>query len=107
MVPFPVCRPPRYDVRAFPSQFAEMGGEVFGQSQALPDLFRVDVMQRPTAQREFVAQPQRWKIERTFGWLYPRRLLSKEYERTTESSESEIYLASIRLMLRRLASSPT
>jgi hypothetical protein len=69
MVPFPVCRPPRYDVRAFPSQFAEMGGEVFGQSQALPDLFRVDVMQRPTAQREFVAQPQRWKIERTFGWL--------------------------------------
>jgi hypothetical protein len=35
------------------------------------------------------------------------RILSKEYERTAESSESNIYLASIRLMLRRLVSSPT
>ena len=62
----------------------------------------VDVVQRPAAQREFVAQPQRWKIERTFGWLDWSRILSKEYERTTESSESNVYLASIRLMLRRL-----
>jgi transposase len=52
-------------------------------------------------------QPQRWKVERTFGWLDWSRILSKEYERTTESSESDIYLASIRLMLRRLASPPT
>ena len=66
----------------------------------------VDIVQRPTAQREFVVQPQRWKIERTFGWLDWSRILSKEYERTTESSESNIYLASIRLMLRRLAFSP-
>ena len=66
----------------------------------------VDIVQRPPAQREFVVQPQRWKIERTFGWLDWSRILSKEYERTTESSESDIYLASIRLMLRRLASSP-
>jgi putative transposase len=67
----------------------------------------VDIVQRPTAQREFVVQPQRWKIERTFGWLDWSRILSKEYERTTESSESNVYLASIRLMVRRLASSPT
>jgi transposase len=65
----------------------------------------VDIVQRPTGQREFIVQPQRWKIERTFGWLDWSRVLSKEYERTTESSESDIYLASIRLMLRRLASS--
>ena len=56
----------------------------------------IDIVQRPTAQREFVVQPQRWKIERTFGWLDWSRILSKEYERTTESSESDIYLASIR-----------
>ena len=66
----------------------------------------IDIVQRSPNQREFVAQPQRWKIERTFGWLDWSRLLSKEYERTTESSESDIYLASIRLMLRRLAFSP-
>lgn len=57
-------------------------------------------------QRGFVVQPQRWKVERTFGWFNRERLLSKEFERTTESSESDLYLASIRLMLRRLARSP-
>jgi putative transposase len=66
----------------------------------------VDIVQRSPDQRAFVAQPQRWKIERTFGWLDWSRILSKEYERTTESSESNIYLASIRLMLRRLTFSP-
>lgn len=66
----------------------------------------VDIVKRPLEQREFVVQPQRWKIERTFGWLGWSRILGKEYERTTESSESNIYLASIRLMLRRLTSSP-
>jgi len=66
----------------------------------------VDIVVRPPGQREFVVQPQRWKIERTFGWLNWSRILSKEYERTTESSESNIYLASIRLMLRRLTFSP-
>jgi putative transposase len=67
----------------------------------------VDVVSRSPGRREFVVQPQRSPIERTFGWLDWSRILSKEYERTTESSESNIYLASIRVMLRRLASSPT
>jgi transposase len=66
----------------------------------------VDVVQRSRGQHEFVVQPQRWKIERTFGWLNWSRILSKEYERTTESSESNVYLASIRLMLRRLVLPP-
>ena len=43
-----------------------------------------------------------WKNERTFGWLEWNGILSKAYEHTTESSESNIYLASIRLMLQRL-----
>jgi len=66
----------------------------------------IEMVSRPTKQRAFVVQPQRWKVERTFGWLNWNRLLSKEVERTTESSESDIYLASIRLMLRRVAISP-
>jgi len=56
----------------------------------------VDIVQRPPGQREFVVQPQRWKIERIFGWLNWSRILSKEYEPTTESSESNVYLTSIR-----------
>jgi transposase len=67
----------------------------------------VDIVSRSPEQREFVVQPQRSPIERTFGWLDWSRILSKEYDRTTESSECDIYLASIRLMLRRLVSSLT
>jgi putative transposase len=67
----------------------------------------VDIVTRPSEQHGFVVQPQRWKIERTFGWLDWSRILGKEYERTTESSESDIYLSSIRLMLQRLARTST
>jgi putative transposase len=66
----------------------------------------IEIVNRSKNQRAFVVQPQRWKVERTFGWFNWDRLLSKEFERTTESSETDIYLASIRLMLRRLTTSP-
>jgi transposase len=66
----------------------------------------IERVARSREQRAFVVEPQRWKIERTLGCLDWSRILSKEYERTTESSESNIYLASIRLMIRRLILSP-
>jgi transposase len=68
--------------------------------------YTIEIVNRPAAQREFVVQPQRWKVERTFGWFNWNRLLSKEFERTTESSESDLYLAFIRLMLRRITVPP-
>ena len=69
--------------------------------------FALSIVLRPLEKREFIVQPQRWKAERTLGWLDWYRILSKEYERTTESSESNIYLASIRWMLRRLTRPPS
>lgn len=51
----------------------------------------------------FVPIPQRWKVERTFGWFDWCRRLSKDYEMLPETAEAFIYIASIRLMLRRLA----
>jgi len=68
--------------------------------------YAIEIVNRPKNCRAFVVQPQRWKVERTFGWFNWNRLLSKEVERTTESSESDIYLASIRLMLRRVTVPP-
>ena len=50
--------------------------------------------------------PRRWVVERTFGWLAHSRRLSKDYERRCETSEALIYIAMIRLMVRRLAQSP-
>ena len=45
---------------------------------------------------------RRWVVERTFAWLLLNRRLSREYERLCATSETWIYLAMIRLMLRRL-----
>jgi putative transposase len=50
----------------------------------------------------FAVQPRRWVVERTFAWLGRNRRLSKDYERLPENSQSTIYIASIRLMLKRL-----
>jgi putative transposase len=66
--------------------------------------YMVDIVTRPAAAVGFVVLPRRWVVERTFAWLGRNRRLSKDYERVPSSSETVVYIASIRLMLRRLAS---
>jgi putative transposase len=56
-------------------------------------------------QKGFQVLPKRWVIERTFAWLTRNRRLARDYERLAQSSEAFIYLAMIRLGLRRLAQS--
>ena len=53
-------------------------------------------------QKNFVLEARRWIVERTFAWLGKNRRLSKDYELITTSSLSMIYLAMVRLMLRRI-----
>jgi transposase len=60
------------------------------------------VVQKLVGQVGFVVQPKRWIVERTYGWLNRCRRLSKDYERTTASSEAFIKVAMIHLMIRRL-----
>jgi len=57
----------------------------------------------PEIPRGFVVVKRRWVVERTFGWLGRSRRLSKDYEHLSESEQSWIYTAMIRLMLARLA----
>ncbi|NRB07209.1 MAG: transposase, partial [Richelia sp.] len=47
--------------------------------------------------------PKPWVVQRTFGWLNWCRRLSKDYERLPETSETLIYIAMIRIMVRGLA----
>ncbi len=54
-------------------------------------------------QKGFQVLPKRWVVERTFAWISRNRRLARDYERLTQSSESFIYVAMIRLGLRRLA----
>jgi len=49
------------------------------------------------------AVSKRWVVERTFGWLMGCRRLVRDYELLPETEETFIYLAMIRIMVRRLA----
>jgi transposase len=57
--------------------------------------------------RGFHVLKRRWVVERTLAWLSTWRRLSKDYEVLPRSEEAWIYLAMIRLMLRRLARTQT
>lgn len=57
----------------------------------------------PTPRPAFTVLPRRWVVERTFAWLGQNRRLSKDYERLCETSETMVYAAMSRLMIRRLA----
>ncbi len=61
----------------------------------------VEIVKRPAGAVGFEVLPKRWVVERTFAWLYFFRRLRKEYEYSTTVSESMIYIASIRIMLKR------
>jgi putative transposase len=65
----------------------------------------VEIVKRPEGAKGFLVLPRRWVVERTFAWLGNCRRLSKDYEHLTAHSESMIYLAMIRIMVRRLAPS--
>ncbi len=60
------------------------------------------VVLRKYKQGRFVVLARRW-VREDVGWLGRYRRLSKDYERLPETSETMIYLAMTRLMLRRWA----
>lgn len=64
----------------------------------------LETIKRSDTAKGFVLLPKRWVVERTWGWLNWSRRLSKDYEVLPETSEAFIYVAMIRLLLKRLAS---
>jgi putative transposase len=63
----------------------------------------VEIVKRSDDAEGLVVLPRRWVVERTFGWLYRFRRLSKDYEVLPETSEAWIYAAMVCIMLQRLA----
>jgi putative transposase len=60
------------------------------------------IKKRSDQEKGFKVIPQRWVVERTFGWLGRYHRLSKDYEKSLETSEAMIRLAMIHIMVRRL-----
>jgi putative transposase len=58
---------------------------------------------RAEGQKGFAVLPHRWVVERTLAWWNQGRRLSKDYEELPTTSETFVYVAMTRLMLKRLA----
>ena len=78
------------------------GGQLIGWVQTVCG-WRLEIVKRPPELKGFQVLPRRWVVERTFGWLGRYRRLARDYEHTTLSSESMVYIASTRRMLKLLA----
>jgi putative transposase len=88
-----------------PAHFADSAYGRNGLPQRVLETFGwiLQTVLRPVGTKGFVVLPKRWFVERTFAWLARLRRHSKDYERTTESSETMIYLSMIAVMSCRLA----
>ena len=64
--------------------------------------FVLDIVLRPKESPKFKVIPKRWVVERTFSWFESYRRLSKDFEYLTDTSETMIQMAMIRLMLNRI-----
>jgi putative transposase len=62
----------------------------------------IEVVKKKKNSVGFHVLPRRWVVERTFAWLGRARRLSKDYERKPTSHAGQVYIASIRLMLRKI-----
>jgi len=65
--------------------------------------WQIEVVKRSDQAKGFVVLPKRWIVERTFAWLGRCRRLAKDFENRTRNALAFLLLASIRLMVRRLA----
>ena len=63
----------------------------------------LEIVKRSDDMKGFHVLPRRWVVERTFGWLGRYRRLARDYEHTVSSSESMVYIASTRRMLKMVA----
>jgi len=63
----------------------------------------IEIIKRPQNAEGFVLLPRRWVVERTFAWLNRNRRLAKDFEATLESALAWLFIASVKLMSRRLA----
>lgn len=63
----------------------------------------IEIVKRSDAAKGFVLLPRRWVVERTFAWLNRNRRLAKDFEALGTTAATWIMIASVKLIIRRLA----
>ena len=64
----------------------------------------LQIVKRSDTAKGFEVIPRRWVVERTHAWLNRNRRLAKDFERTIESATAWLFMASVQLITRRIAS---
>lgn len=81
---------------------------IFADARARPPLarprrLRLKIVTRNPSTRGFAVLPRRWMVERTFAWFGRNRRLARDFETTVASAVTMVHLASLQLLVRRLA----
>ena len=63
----------------------------------------VEIVKRATDAASFQLLPRRWVVEQTLAWLKRNRRLAKDVEASIASAKAWVYVASVQLLIRRLA----
>lgn len=82
--------------KAYPGQFADL-------MAGLVDTVIFECPARPEGIKGFVVEAKRWVVERSFAWLNFYRRVTKDLERTVQSSVAFLYLANIQMVLSSIA----
>ena len=63
----------------------------------------IEIVKRAADATGFQLLPRRWVVERTLAWLNRNRRLAKDFEASIASARAWVYIASVQLLIRRLA----
>src|ERR1700693_159471 len=81
--------------------FADSG--YAGEKVATATLIAVEIVRKNPDQIGFAVNPRRWVVERFFAWIGRNRPLAKDFEATINSARAFLYVASVMLLVRRIA----
>lgn len=82
---------------------AAYGGAKLGGALDRLGRWTLEIVRRSDTAKGFEVLPRRWVVERTLAWLNRNRRLAKDFETAIATAEAWLYLASVQLLVRRLA----
>lgn len=65
--------------------------------------FTLEIAKQTDKAKGFEVLRRRWVVERTFAWLGRYRRLAKDFDKTIASAEAWVFIADIRMLIRRRA----